>query len=82
MKSPEEAELLAGEMFARLVERETVTDEALVALGASRAQAVVKELQTAQGLPPERLATGDPEPLAGAAGLSAKISLDALPAAR
>ncbi len=76
-KSPEEKELIAGELYSRLVESEPVSDTALQQLAGSRAQAISADLQSALGVPAERLVTEESEPLAEEAGLSAGLSLDA-----
>ena len=75
--SPEQSDVLAGELFARLVENDPNPDEALLQLAGNRAQAIIAELQTADGVPAERLQTADAQPLADEAGVSAKLSLDA-----
>ena len=76
--SPEQSDVLAGELFARLVESDPSPDEALLQLAGNRAQAIIAELQTADGVPAERLQTADAQPLADEAGVSAKLSLDAV----
>jgi len=76
--SPEQSDLLAGEMFARLVESDPNPDEALSQLAGNRAQAITAELQNANAVPADRLQIVDVQPLAGEAGVSAKLSLDSV----
>jgi hypothetical protein len=76
--SPEQSDLLAGEMFARLVESEPNPDEALSQLAGNRAQAITAELQNANAVPADRLQIVDVQPLADEAGVSAKLSLDSV----
>ena len=73
--SPEQSDLLAGEMFARLVESDPNPDEALSQLAGNRAQAITAELQNANAVPADRLQIADVQPLADEAGVSAKLSL-------
>jgi uncharacterized protein involved in outer membrane biogenesis len=75
--SPEQSDVLAGEMFARLVESDPNPDEALSKLAGNRAQAIMAELQSANAVPPDRLQIADVQPVADEAGVSAKLSLDA-----
>ncbi len=49
--SPEQSDVLAGELFARLVESDPNPDEALLQLAGNRAQAITAELQTANASP-------------------------------
>ena len=76
--SPEQSDLLAGEMFARLVESDPNPDDALSQLAANRARAITAELQNADAVPADRLQIVDVQPLAGEAGVSAKLSLDSV----
>jgi uncharacterized protein involved in outer membrane biogenesis len=77
VKSPEQSELLAAEIYARLVESEPVSEQALRQLAERRAESVVTELEKNDGLPPHRITTKDPESLENDEGLSVKLSLDA-----
>lgn len=77
-KSPEQSELLAAEIYARLVESEPVPEQALQQLAAGRAQSVGTELEKNGGLAPHRISVKDPESLENDEGLSVKLSLDAL----
>jgi hypothetical protein len=78
--SPEQSDVLAGELFARLVENDPNPDEQLLKLAGDRAQAVAAELQSANAIPAERLHTADAQALADEAGVSAKLTLDVVPA--
>lgn len=78
--SPEQSDLLAGELFARLVESDPSPDEALSQLAGKRARAITAELQSANAVPADRLQITDVQPLADQAGVSAKLSLDAVAA--
>ncbi|MGV8073553.1 MAG: DUF748 domain-containing protein [Syntrophobacteraceae bacterium] len=80
MKSPEQSELMAAEIYARLVEAEQASEKDLQQLAGARAQAVAAELQNTLGVPADRVQTGDSEPQPEDAGLSAGLSLDALSA--
>jgi outer membrane protein OmpA-like peptidoglycan-associated protein len=77
-KSPEESELMAGELYARLVEKEPVSEKTLSQLAQERAQAVIAELQSAGGVPEQRLDVQAPETVPAGAEPSASLSLDAL----
>jgi uncharacterized protein involved in outer membrane biogenesis len=74
--SPEQSDLLAGELFARLVESDPSPDESLSQLAGNRARAIAAELQTANAVPTDRLHIAEVQPLADEAGVSAKLSLD------
>lgn len=76
--SPEQSDVLAAELFTRLVESDPSPDEALSQLAANRAQAITSELQHAQSIPSTRLQLGEVQPVADEAGLSARFSLDTL----
>ncbi len=80
-KSPEQSQILAGELYFRLVESDPLKDDVLVQLGTERATAISRELQDANAIPADRIATQDPEPLADDAGLAAGLSLDVMAAA-
>jgi len=80
-KSPEQSAILSTEIYARLIEGEPVSEQDLLQLAAKRAQAVGAELETAGGVPPNRIATKDPEAQANDVGQSVKLSLDALASA-
>lgn len=80
-KSPEQSQILAGEMYFRLVESDPLKDDVLVQLGTERATAISRELQDANAIPADRIATQGPEPLADDAGLAAGLSLDVMAAA-
>ncbi|HBZ54496.1 MAG TPA: hypothetical protein DEO88_03745, partial [Syntrophobacteraceae bacterium] len=77
--SPEQSDVLAGELFARLVESDPNPEEALSKLAGERAQAVAAELQSANAVPADRLQIGESQPLADEAGVSAKLNLDVVP---
>jgi uncharacterized protein involved in outer membrane biogenesis len=77
-KSPEESERMAEELYARLVDSEPVSDKTLSQLAQGRAQAIIAEIQSAGGIPENRLASKAPEPLTGKAVPSATFSFDAL----
>ncbi|MDY0042380.1 MAG: DUF748 domain-containing protein, partial [Desulforhabdus sp.] len=79
--SPEQSELLAVELFARLVESDPNPEQALAQLADDRARAITAELESANAVPADRLQIGDVQPFAQEAGLSAKLSLDAVAAA-
>jgi uncharacterized protein involved in outer membrane biogenesis len=76
--SPEQSDLQAGEMFARLVESDPNPDEALSQLAVNRAQAITAELQNAKAVPADRLHIADVQPLADEAGVSAELFLDSV----
>jgi hypothetical protein len=77
--SPEQSDVLAGELFARLVESDPSPDEALAKLAGDRAQAVAAELQSANAVPAERISTAEAQSIADEAGVSAKLNLDVVP---
>jgi len=77
-ESARESASLAAAQYARLVTSEPLPEEQLIALAESRARAIVAELQGADGIPAERLAIKEPEPLADGAKPSATLSLDTL----
>jgi hypothetical protein len=79
MKSPEQSEILAQELFARLVESEPVPEKSLLELASNRAQAITAELKGANSVDGQRIQTVQPETLEGDEGSSAKLSLDSLP---
>ncbi len=76
--SPEQSDVLAAELFTRLVESDPSPDEALSQLAVNRAQAIASELQHALSIPSNRLKLGEVQPAADEAGLSTKFSLDTL----
>jgi len=76
--SPEQSDLQAGEMFARLVESDPNPDEALSQLAVNRAQAITAELQNVNAVPADRLHIADIQPLVDEARVSAKLSLDSV----
>jgi hypothetical protein len=80
-KSPEQSELFAAELYARLIESEPASEQELVQLAAKRAQVVGAELEGVCGVPPTRITIKDPESQANDEGRSVKLSLDALAAA-
>ena len=82
MKSPEQYEILAGEMYTRLVESEPLEEDALRELAGNRAQSIFAELRTVHGVAADRLGTADPEPAAEGEEPGARLSLDALSGAR
>jgi uncharacterized protein involved in outer membrane biogenesis len=77
--SPEQSDVLAGELFARLVESDPNPDEALAKLAGDRAQAIAAELQSANAIPAERINTAEAQAVADEAGVSAKLNLDVVP---
>jgi hypothetical protein len=78
--SPEQSDLLAEELFARLVESDPSPDEALSQLAGNRAREISAELQNANAVPADRLHIAEVQPLADEAGVSAKLSLDTMAA--
>ncbi len=76
MKSLEESEVLAAELYFRLVESAPLPEEQLKQLASHREKAISGELQGAGGLPNTRIQTAAPEPLEGDEGTSAKLSLE------
>jgi hypothetical protein len=76
-KSPEQAVSWAGEIYARILESEPVSDKALLKLGGERARAVVQELQTADGIPADHVSVKDPEGAPEDAAPAVKLSLGA-----
>ncbi|SPD73458.1 conserved hypothetical protein [uncultured Desulfobacterium sp.] len=78
MKSPDQAAAWAGELYVRLVESEPLSQDALIELAKTRAQAVVQELKVSAGLPADRIGTNDPEEMSGDIEPSVKLSLSAL----
>lgn len=76
--SPDQADILAAELFARLAESDPSPDEALSQLAGNRAQAITAELQNVQAIPANRMQIGDVQPQSEEEGLSAKFSLDTL----
>jgi hypothetical protein len=77
-ESARESASLAAAQYERLVTSEPLPEEQLIALAQSRARAIVAELQGADGIPDERLAIKEPEPLPEGARPSATLSLDTL----
>ena len=77
-KSLDQLHILTGELYARLVESESIDEKILVQLAANRSVAISNELQGANNVPAERIVTRDPEPLADEPGLSAALSLDVM----
>lgn len=78
-KSPEQSALFTAEIYARLIESEPVSEQALLQLAAKRAQSVGAEINTVGGIPPDRIAIKSPTSPAGEEGRSVTLSLDALP---
>lgn len=76
-KSPEQAAAWAGELYLRLVESESVSNEALSKLGGERARRIVEELQSSDGIQTDRVDVKDPEGTAEDAEPTAKLSLSA-----
>ena len=77
-KSPEQTDIMAAEMYSRLVESEPVSEDALKALAGNRTKSIVAELRDAHGVAAERLVAGDVEPQAEGEEPNAGLSLDAL----
>lgn len=75
-KSPDQEQIMAAEMYALLVENESIDEKVLLQLAASRSAAVGDELQKVLGVPADRIGTKDPEPLADEPGVSAGLSVD------
>jgi len=78
MKSPEQSEVLAGELFARLVESEPVPEEELLELATGRESAVKAEIMKIGIIGADRYQTQNPEPAPEDEGLSAKLLLDSI----
>ncbi len=78
--SPDQADVLAAELFARLAESDPSPDEALSQLAGNRAQAIAAELQHVHAVPANRVHLGEAQPQAEEEGLSAKFSLDTVSA--
>ena len=76
LKSPEESELLAGELFYRLAEKEPLPEKDLLQLAEKRGQAVRTEVEQAHLIETDRAQTANPEPVAGDEGVSARLSLE------
>ncbi|MHC1730366.1 MAG: DUF748 domain-containing protein [Syntrophobacteraceae bacterium] len=76
MKSPAESELLAGELYYRLVESAPLPEEELKQLASQRGQAISAEIQRAGQIQNTRVQTAAPESQPGDEGLSAKLSLE------
>jgi hypothetical protein len=76
LKSPEESELLAGELFYRLAENEPLPEKDLMQLAAKRGEAVQMEVEQARLIEADRARTADPEPVPGEEGVSARLSLE------
>ncbi len=77
LKSPEESELLAGELFYRLAENEPFPEKDLMQLAAKRGEAVQTEVEQAHLIEADRTRTANPEPVSGEEGVSAGLSLEA-----
>ena len=71
--------VLAESLYTKLLDSEPVPAEKLTMLAEDRAREIVKELETAGGIPSERLALKSPEPQTSGPP-SASFSLDALTA--
>lgn len=76
MRSPEKSELLAGELYFRLIETGSLPETDLLELATQRGQAISNELQGAGQLQNNRVQAAAPEPLSGDEGVSAKLSLE------
>lgn len=81
-KSPEQSQLLAGEMYSRLVESEPVSENVLKELAGNRAQEILAELRNEHGVAADRLAAADPELQAEGEEPSARLSLEAFAGAQ
>jgi hypothetical protein len=77
-KSPEQSEQLAAEIYARLIEKEPVSEQELIQLAAKRGQSVGVELERVCGVAANRIMMKDPESQANDEGRSVQLSLDAL----
>jgi uncharacterized protein involved in outer membrane biogenesis len=75
-RSPEQAVLWAGELYARLVEGAPITDEALLQLAAHRAQKVAALAQQDGRIAKERISLQEAEPVPNGGQPSVRISLD------
>jgi hypothetical protein len=76
LKSPEESELLAGELFYRLAENEPLPEKDLMELAAKRGEAIQMEVEQARLIEANRTRTANPEPVSGEEGVSARLSLE------
>ncbi len=77
-KSPDQQQIMAAEMYYRLVENESLDEKVLVQLATSRSAAVSEELLKVVGVPADRIDTKEPEPLADEPGVSAGLSVDVI----
>jgi|GEM_PF-3583753 Uncharacterized protein involved in outer membrane biogenesis len=75
-RSPEQKELWAGELYARLVEHGQASGEAMSRLADRRAQAIIVHLESQQRISRERVGVKEPEPLADDEPPAATLSLD------
>lgn len=75
-KSPEQSELLAGELYFRLVESDSLPEKDLLRLASDRGQVIIDELLHSSQIPNTRVQTAPAEPLSGDEGLSARLSLE------
>ncbi len=80
MKSPEQSDLLAGELFARLVENEQVPENDLLDLAKNRGHSITLEFEQLGITGIDRIETKEPEAAPGEEGLSAKLVLDSIKA--
>jgi hypothetical protein len=76
---PEQADLLAMEMFDRLVKSDPLPDSELRRLADQRTQAIQEELRHVHALPENRLKISDSQALPGQDGVSAELSLATTP---
>jgi hypothetical protein len=73
----EEAELIAAESYAQLVEHQELPEANLARLGEARSAAVVLELQGPAGLVVEKVTIKEVAPLSGPETPCVSVSLDA-----
>lgn len=77
-QAKKEAASLVAELYARLIEKESLADDVLVELAVKRGRAIAEELGKTGGITAERVEIRPPEPLPEGAAPSAGLSLDAL----
>jgi len=68
--------LVSKALFTRLAAAETLPENALPALAAARAEAIVASLTTAGGIAAARVTTKSPEPAGDEAPVTSKLTLD------
>lgn len=78
MMSPEQSQVVASELFARLVEGEQIPEKDLLELANSRGRSITAEFEQLGMIGKDRLESKDPGPAPGEEGLSAKLMLDTI----